>query len=152
MLVLLAAAGFVSGCTGDGAGPVRTPEAAPGGSEALAERARAAAFGVRGDEDSFVERGQDTVRDGVRHASPLKEGARYEVVVACAGTGVVDVTVGSVASRVQACDGGAATYRIQSAPAAVALTVKGRAGASGAVAWRVAAEEDRWGDGPAAPR
>ncbi|WP_329625131.1 hypothetical protein OG357_36210 [Streptomyces sp. NBC_01255] len=93
------------------------------------------------DEDAFVESGVTTVGEGTRNLSSLTKGKRYEAVVACVGTGAVNVTIGSTPARTQNCDGNAVTYRIQSAPADLTLIIKGSPGASGAVAWQINEEQ-----------
>ncbi|MCZ0980448.1 hypothetical protein O1L60_19630 [Streptomyces diastatochromogenes] len=148
-LLVAALAAFAVGCTDESPDPVTKPSTSAPSTTAdtispspdgLAERAKSAVSGVSVDEEAFVESGLATVREGARNLSPLVKGKRYEAVVACAGTGTVDVIIGSAASQAQACDGKAVTYRIPSAPAELLLTVKGRPGASGAVAWQINAE------------
>ena len=150
MVLTAVLAAFAVGCTTDPSDPVARPSTpAPSattttpspGSDPLAERAKSAVSGVSVDEEAFVESGLTTVQEGARNLSPLTKGKRYEAVVACAGTGTVDVTIGSAPSQAQDCDGRPVTYRIPSAPAELPLTVKARPGASGAVAWQINAEE-----------
>ncbi|MFG2334646.1 hypothetical protein ACGFMM_34275 [Streptomyces sp. NPDC048604] len=149
VVLALALAAFASGCTGEGPAPAaKSPTAVPSATrgtppaspDLLAERASSAVSGISDEEAAFVERGQSTVQEGTRNLSPLTKGMRYEVVVACAGAGAVEVTIGAAPSQVQNCDGKAGTYRIESAPAELAIAVKGRPGASGAIAWQVNSE------------
>ncbi|MFF0477205.1 hypothetical protein [Streptomyces sp. NPDC004284] len=145
---------LVTGCTAGPPKPVPTPSASASSSTAsrasttptadpLAERAKSAVSGVSIDEDAFVASGVAPLQDGTRDLSPLTKGKRYEVVVACAGTGAIDVTIGSTPAHTQNCDAypAPATYRIQSAPAELTFVIRGRTGATGAAAWQIDEEQ-----------
>ncbi|MFV6030730.1 hypothetical protein [Streptomyces sp. NPDC056264] len=91
------------------------------------------------DASAFVESGVERVEDGVHHRSRLTKGSAYQLAVVCVGEGTVVPVVGGEETEAVPCDGVTVTHRIASAPAELPLAVEGRAGASGAVGWRVVA-------------
>ncbi|MBP2582604.1 hypothetical protein J3A78_003082 [Streptomyces sp. PvR006] len=94
---------------------------------------------VSPDAPEFVESGVERVEDGVHHRSRLTKGSAYQLAVVCVGEGTVVPVVGGEETEAVPCDGVTVTHRIASAPAELPLAVEGRAGASGAVGWRVVA-------------
>ncbi|MFF3842446.1 hypothetical protein [Streptomyces sp. NPDC001930] len=137
------------GCTGQGtAAPTSAPtQAAPtsassaGGTAAAAyeKRVKDALDTVSPDAPEFLESGTERVEDGVHHRARLTKGAGYQLALVCAGEGVVVPVVGGEEIPAVPCDGVPVTRRIASAPAELPLGVAGRAGASGAVGWRIVA-------------
>ncbi|WP_395360965.1 hypothetical protein ACHGLA_14600 [Streptomyces sp. YH02] len=142
------------GCTDQGPAPASTPPTPPASTTASASaptsRSTAAAAAqekrvkdaldtVSPDAPEFVESGTERVEDGVRHLSPLTKGAAYQLALVCAGEGAVVPVVDGEEIRTVPCDGVPVLHRIASAPAELPLVLTGRAGASGAVGWRIVA-------------
>ncbi|MCB8906250.1 MULTISPECIES: hypothetical protein [unclassified Streptomyces] len=137
------------GCTGPGPAPASTQPASPTASTPTSRGTAAAAAQekrvkdvldtVSPDAAEFVESGVERVEDGVHHRSRLTKGSAYQLAVVCAGEGTVVPVVGGEETKAVPCDGVPVTHRITSAPAELPLAVTGRAGASGAVGWRIVA-------------
>ncbi|WP_318210174.1 hypothetical protein [Streptomyces sp. SJL17-1] len=135
------------GCTDPGPAPAATSPASPTASAPTSRSTAAAAAQekrvkdaldtVSPDAPEFVESGTERVEDGVRHLSPLKKGAAYQLALVCAGEGAVVPVVDGEEIRTVPCDGVPVLHRITSAPAELPLVLTGRAGASGAVGWRI---------------
>ncbi|NBM18694.1 hypothetical protein [Streptomyces sp. GC420] len=150
LLSVMLAASAVA-CSGGTDGPTPAPATSkpsastrpPAGEtdDALTSRARSAVSAVDIDDPAFVESGVASVDEGVHNRSVLTAGKLYEIVVACAGTGTVQVTVNSGKAQVQDCDAQAASYRIAQAPAELDISIEGAPKASGMVAWQINAEK-----------
>ncbi|MFF5921878.1 hypothetical protein ACFY8C_26535 [Streptomyces flavochromogenes] len=133
------------GCTDQGPAPASAPPAAStsaatgGGTAAAAQekRVKGALDTVSLDAPEFVESGTERVEDGVHHRSRLTKGSAYQLAVVCVGEGAVVPVVGGEEIKTVPCDGVPLLHRITSAPGELPLAVTGRAGASGAVGWRI---------------
>ncbi|NML50186.1 hypothetical protein HHL19_10985 [Streptomyces sp. R302] len=147
---------LVSGCGGASAPPddvepepVRTTAGAPD----WEERAGAAVDAIALEEAAFAESGvEELTAQGVHIRSQPEVGEAYGVIVACAGTGAVKVTIGGGTPESVPCDAVAVKSRVPSATEELTLAITGTGGARGAVAWRiesVAVDEDDTAD-PAA--
>ncbi|MFE5946581.1 hypothetical protein [Streptomyces sp. NPDC056480] len=137
------------GCTGSGSVPAAAPPASATASAPTSRGTAAAAAQEKRVKDvldtisldaaEFVESGIERAEGGVHHRSRLTKGAVYQLAVVCAGEGAVVPVVGGEETPAVPCDGVPVTHRIPSAPAELPLAVEGRAGASGAVGWRIVA-------------
>src|SRR5690242_13571884 len=108
---------FLSGCTSekDSSNASATKSATPTPSTpekvdakklgAQATAALDAAGTLSPDDDRLVEAGLERVTDGIHTRPELKQGKSYQLVVACAGEGSVNVTVERQPSRAVDCDG-----------------------------------------------
>ncbi|MFJ5548670.1 hypothetical protein [Streptomyces sp. NPDC093225] len=148
LLLTTVAISGIAGCSGPDASPEPTvSKSAPHPAtpkptatavdKALSDRAHAAVSTLDTNDPAFVESGDDTVAQGVHNQSPLPAGKTYQVLIACAGTGSVEVVVADFKPHVQACDANPSSYRVTSKSKVLDFSIKGRPGASGAIAWQI---------------
>ncbi len=140
---------FLGGCTSEedsSDGPATesvtpTPRASEKGNEkALGEKASAAldaAGTLSPDDPRLVESGLERVADGIHTRPELKQGTSYQLVVACAGEGSVNVIVEGRSSRTVDCDGVSNSQRVAGVSGPLKVDVNGVKGSSGMVAWRI---------------
>ncbi|MGA4849670.1 hypothetical protein ACOBQB_26695 [Streptomyces sp. G5(2025)] len=140
----------LTGCSEDGGGadgagrgarPTAAGSSSAGGDEEFGERVRKA-LGTESIDDSdplFVESGLERVGDGIHARPKLRPGTVYEVVVACAGKGRIDLSIAGKGPthRTVDCDGVPTTARTTGARDELRLDATGRSGAAGMVGWRI---------------
>ncbi|MFE2016855.1 hypothetical protein ACFW9O_02245 [Streptomyces sp. NPDC059499] len=87
----------------------------------------------------FVEAGLERVSDGFHTEPELVRGRSYELAVACAGQGVMSLSVAldNPVRRTVNCDGVPVRLPVTGAAAEVGIETEGMPGATGMVAWRL---------------
>jgi hypothetical protein len=139
------ASALLSGCTSEtnSSDAPATESASP--TPSLSEESRekelgdqaTAALDAAGNDSRFVEAGLERVREGIHTRPDLKQGKPYQLVVACAGKGAVNVTIDGDPPRVVDCDGVSNRQRITGTSGPLKIDVNGAKGSSGMVAWRI---------------
>lgn len=137
---------FLTGCTDDSDGSGKShaepTKTSPTHDEQKLGQQVKEALGTQAIDDSdplFVESGLERISDGIHTQAKLPPGTRYELKVACAGTGKIELSIegGKPDHQTVRCDGVPATQRTSGAQGPLQIDTTGRSGAAGMVGWRI---------------
>ncbi|MFD4483350.1 hypothetical protein ACFWPU_45635 [Streptomyces sp. NPDC058471] len=140
----------MTGCTDDADGSSKSPakshaeptKTRPTHDEQKLGKQVKEALGTQAIDDSdplFVESGLERISDGIHTQPKLSPGTRYELKVACAGKGKIELSIegGKPGHQTVGCDGVPATHRTSGSRSKLQIDTTAGPGAVGMVGWRI---------------